>query len=105
MDAHEIRSLGADDAAAAVADLDSAALDELEQAGETRRTVARAIAARRRQLAEVPRTFQIAGADIDRVTVGGNPRVTITAGGPYTTTDPRLAARLARQPELEETTP
>lgn len=41
---------------------------------------------------------------VTRVSVGADPRVSIGAGETFATTDPRLADRLAAQPELEEVT-
>lgn len=54
------------------------------------------------------RAFQLAsseGADyVVRVAIGASPRVSIGTGQVFETTDPRLAARLAAAPELEEVT-
>jgi hypothetical protein len=99
----DILALPAAEAAAAVADLTVGQLDELETV-ETRKTVLTQIGKRRRQLGAGSRSFEVADPDTARVSVGSNPRVVVDAGQPFTTTDPRLANRLARTPELKETT-
>jgi hypothetical protein len=57
-----------------------------------------------------PRVFQLrdaAGVDeegIHRVSLGGNPRVSLGPGETFSTTNPKLARRLAASEHLEEVT-
>jgi hypothetical protein len=50
------------------------------------------------------RSFQLKAGGANRVSLGASPRVSIAAGETFTTTDDRLARRLAAHTQLEETT-
>jgi hypothetical protein len=62
---------------------------------------------KKKPAAPATRTFQLkqsAENAVHRVSFGASPRISIGAGETFATTDPRLAARLAAQPHLEEVT-
>jgi hypothetical protein len=59
---------------------------------------------------QTPRTFALraelvdaAGDPFVHVSLGSAPRISLAAGETFTTSDPKLAARLATVAELEET--